>query len=152
MARFQNTTQKYDEEGRKVQKGLNGIKQHNIDYPNLMIFDSKSEYEIYSGLLAKQGAGLITELECKKSFLLVPKRKWYNNVKNKQDIIRELTYITDFVFKRDGVWIAVDCKGWKEVRDKKTGTLKWKAYYDEIYKIKKKLFLNMYPEYIFEEL
>jgi|GEM_PF-3561329 len=151
MPRFKHTTQKYDERGVKVPKGRDGIKNHNADNPDTMIFDSKSEYELYLELSEQQKQGLISELEYKKVFPIVPKTKWWNNMKERWDVIRELTYITDFVFLRDGKMICMDCKGWKSVTDKATGKVKMQAYYDEIYKIKKKLFLWKYPEYIFEE-
>lgn len=152
MPRFQNTTQKYDHNGNKVLKGLNGIKEHVKNNPGCTIFDSKSEYELFHKFSEAEQKGEIKNLECQKAFHLIDKRKWWNNVKERWDIIRELVYITDFVFEREGQRIAVDCKGWKLCKDKKTGKEKFSVYYDEIYKIKKKLFLNMYPEYVFEEM
>lgn len=152
MARFQKTTQKYDHSGTKVPKGLNGIKEHNKANPDCIIFDSKSEYELYHKLKEAEEKGEIQNLECQKTFHLIDKRKWWNNVKERWDIIRELVYITDFVFEREGQRIALDCKGWKKNIDKETGKVKFAVYYDEIYKIKKKLFLSLYPEYVFEEM
>lgn len=151
MPRFNHTTQKIDQEGRKVPKGRSGLKDHMTSYPESQIFDSKSEYELYLRFHQDELDGKITKLECKKAFELVPKKTWWNNVKKRKDVVRELTYIADFVFERDGQKICVDCKGWKLKKDKETGKEKWQVYYDEIYKIKKKLFLWLHPEYVFEE-
>ena len=151
MPRFNHTTQKIDQNGVRVSKGRSGLKDHIVANPGVQIFDSKSEYELFLRFEQDQKDGKISNLECKKAFPLVPKKTWWNNVKKRNDVVRELTYIADFVFVRDGKMICVDCKGWKLKKDKETGKEKWQVYYDEIYKIKKKLFLWLYPEYIFEE-
>jgi hypothetical protein len=153
MPRFNSTTQKYDSNGNKVPKGLNGIKKHLEDNPDIMIFDSKAEYELYIKLNEMEKAGKIKNLTYKQKFTLVGANKWFNNVKEKQENIRELCYITDFVFERNGKKVVLDCKGWKLKKDKKTGKEKWSVYYDEIYKLKKKMFIEKYKdEYVFEEL
>jgi Protein of unknown function (DUF1064) len=152
MPRFNHTTQKFDQTGQKVLKGRNGLKEHTTNFPDLIIFDSKSEYELYCKFLEMQDQGQISQLECKKAFPLVPKTRWWNNVKSRTDIVRELTYISDFCFVREGKKVCVDCKGWKLRVDKKSGKEKFMVYYDDIYKIKKKLFLWLYPDYIFEEM
>jgi Protein of unknown function (DUF1064) len=152
MPRFNSTTQKYDQFGRKIPKGRDGIKTFMQQYPDTMIFDSKSEYLLYEKFKQMEQENLIHNLKCKQKFDLVPKTKWWNNIKQKFDIVRELSYICDFTFTRDNKEVVVDCKGWALRLDKKTNTQKYKAYYDEIYKIKKKLFLHKYPQYIFEEM
>jgi Protein of unknown function (DUF1064) len=152
MPRFQNSTQKYDQYGNKIPKGRDGLKKHLESFPDAIAFDSKSEYLTYVYLLDLIEKKEIQNLQIKKCFPLVEKRKWWNNFKKKWDIVRELVYISDFSFERDGNNVVLDCKGWKEVIDKKTGKTKCTVYYDEIYKIKKKLFLDKYSDYIFEEL
>jgi Protein of unknown function (DUF1064) len=152
MPRFKHTTQKFDQHGNKIPKGLNGLKTFTKENPEAIIFDSKSEYELYLKFKEMEEKGEISNLQCKQKFDLVPKRKWWNNVKERWDIIREITYETDFTFERDGQAVVVDCKGWKLKVDKKTGKEKHQVYYDEIYKIKKKLFLWKYPDFIFEEM
>lgn len=153
MARFQNSTQKYDQNGIKIPKGISGIKNYTLENPNVLIFDSKSEYEIYKLLTEQLETGLISALEIKKKFDLVPAIKWFNNIKGKFENIRGVSYITDFAFVRGNEKIIVDCKGWKFKMDKKSGKEKWQVYYDDIYKLKKKLFLNKYgTEYTFEEM
>jgi hypothetical protein len=151
MARFSHSTQKYDQNGNKIPKGRNGLKQFTKDNPELIVLDSKSEYELYVEFIEKEKNGEIQNLVCKNPFPLIPKTTWWNNIKERKDIIRELTYISDFTFTRDGKEICVDCKGWKYRMEKKSGKEKWQVYYDDIYKLKKKLFLWLYPQYIFEE-
>ena len=75
-----------------------------------------------------------------------------NAIKNKLEIVRKVDYIADFTYTdKEGKTFVVDCKGWKQVKDKKTGKLKWKCYQDDIYKLKKKIFLHKYPDLIFQE-
>lgn len=152
MPRFKHATQKYDENGNKIPKGRNGLKDYLICNQDCQVFDSKSEYDIYHLFKDMEKQGLIQNLECKKVFPLIPKTIWYNNVKEKKEAVRELVYISDFCFERDGQKVVVDCKGWKLKPDKKTGRPKYQVYYDDIYKIKKKLFLWLYQDYLFEEM
>lgn len=153
MARFNYSAQKFDENGNKIPKGAGMLKKYRADNPNLMIFDSKSEYELYIKLKEDERRGLIRNLRYKEKFLLVDKCTWYNNIKQKNENIRELYYITDFVFEREGKKVVVDCKGWRQVKDKKTGKLKWTVYYDELYKLKKKILLSRYGmDFVFEEM
>lgn len=114
--------------------------------PTELLFDSKSEFEAYITLLKQEKEGAISNLQLQVPFLLVPKTTWYNNIKQKKEAVREMNYIADFVFERGGKKIICDCKGWKLKKGK------WTVYVDDVYKIKKKLMLLMYKEYLFEEL
>ena len=65
-------------------------------------------------------------------------------------------YRADFTFDRtlsNGQiqQVVLDCKGWKLKRDKTTGKETYSVYTDDVYQIKKKIFLEKYPQYIFEE-
>jgi hypothetical protein len=151
MARFSHSTQKFDQHGVKIPKGKNGLKEFTTNNPDSIIFDSKSEYELYLKLTEMEASGEIKELRIKVSYPLVPKTTWWNNVKERKDVVRELTYICDFSFVRDGKSTVMDCKGWKYKMDKKSGKEKWQVYYDDMYKLKKKLFLWLYPDITFEE-
>lgn len=156
MPRFVRTTQKYDDQGRKVPKGKDGLKKHKDLYPESLIFDSKNEYLTYLQLKKLESENLIHNLQTQVSFELLPSQKWWNNLKQKWEILRKLDYVCDFLYERYDQFgrlekVCVDCKGWRQQKDKKTGKIKWSCYYDDIYKLKKKLFLQKYPEFIFEE-
>ncbi len=156
MPRFTSTTTKFDQFGRKVPKGIQGLTAHREEFGDCVIFDSKSEYETYLYLTDLEKAKEIQNLKLKVKFELVLGTRWWNNVKEKSEIIRSMDYIADFVFERSGPTgmvekICLDCKGWRQKKDKKTGKVSWDCYYDDIYKIKKKIFLSKYTEYIFEE-
>ena len=157
MARFTSTTTKYDQFGRKLPKGVQGIMAHKEEFGDILIFDSKSEYETYLYLLELLEKKEIFNLVPKVKFELVTGTRWWNNIKEKFEIIRSMDYIADFVFERNGPTglpekVCLDCKGWRQKKDKKTGKTSWDCYYDDIYKIKKKIFLSKFPEYIFEEI
>jgi len=156
MARFTSSPNKFDQLGRKVPKGIQGLTAHREEFGDCVIFDSKSEYETYLYLTDLEQKNEISKLVSKVKFELVAGTRWWNNVKEKFEVIRSMDYIADFVFERSGPTgmvekICLDCKGWRQKKDKKTGKVSWDCYYDDIYKIKKKIFLNRYPEYIFEE-
>lgn len=118
-----------------------------------LLFDSKSEHQIYLRLKEQEKLGIISNLQLQVTFNLLDKTTWYNNVKQKNEAIRPVTYIADFVFNRGQDKVICDCKGWILKKDKKTGKEKWNVFIDDIYKLKKKMMLALYtPEYIFEEL
>ncbi len=149
MAGFKISFTKYDENGNKVPKGIGELKKFKEKNPNLIIFDSKSEYERYLELKEKENKGEIQNLKLQVKFLLIPSKKWFNNVTNKQITVKETVYIADFMYDQEGSKIVEDCKGWKKVKSKRD--FKWKVYTDDVYKLKKKMFLDKYPEYIFKE-
>lgn len=151
MSRFTGNTQKYDSLGRAITKGKGGLKQWREKYPQLEIFDSKAEYLTWLELRKQEQEGKIQNLQRQVSFYLTKSLTWSNNITKKNDKLRPIEYIADFVFERNGQVVVMDCKGWKFKMDKKTGKQKWSAYTTEEYKLKKKLFLDKYPQYIFEE-
>lgn len=151
MPRFTHSTQKYDQNGLPIPKGKGQIQLYKKKFPELMVFDSKSEYKAFLHYQELEQAGLIQELQYQTKFELIPEIIWFNNIKQKKEKIRGMCYIADFTFIRDGQKYAVDCKGWTKKTNKK-GLEQWKVYYDEIYKIKKRLFLQKYTDYKFEEI
>ena len=148
--RFTGATTKYDEQGKPIPKGRKALTEYKIKNPNGLVFDSKAEYQVWLKLLEEQSKGLIFNLRRQIPFELIPKQDWYNNLKAKKEVIRPLVYIADFVFEREGKTVVMDCKGWKQKVDAK-GKVKWTAYTDDVYKIKKKLFIYTHPDLIFEE-
>lgn len=152
MAGFKHSVAKYGENGVKVPpKKEGGITKFKKLYPNIQVFDSKSEYDTYLKLKQLEKEKKISNLKTQVPFLLIPATKWYNNIKGKWETVRKTEYICDFVFERNGQKVALDAKGWALRKNKKTGKVSWSAYTDDVYKLKKKLFLQLYPEYIFEE-
>lgn len=95
------------------------------------IYDSKKEAKRAYELDILQKAGYISHLEKQKTFVLQPSFK----VNGKTE--RAITYIADFYYfdNKANIWIAEDTKGFRT----------------EVYRIKRKLFLNKYPEIKFIE-
>jgi len=151
MGNFKVSFTKYDEYGNKIPKSKGELKKFKEKNPNTKIFDSKSEYNRYIELKKLEKEGIIANLTLQVPFLLIPSSRWHNNVTNKHITVRKTEYIADFIYVENGVLVAEDCKGWKQVKDRKTGKIKWKVYTDDVYKLKKKLFLSKYPEYLFKE-
>ena len=88
-----------------------------------IIFDSKKEYEYYEFLLTLEKNGVIFDIRLQPSYILQPK-----NVKKS---IAAITYKADFLFVNiAGELITVDIKGMPT----------------EVAKIKRKLFLNVFPD------
>jgi hypothetical protein len=153
MARFTQSRQRYNQLGQPIPKGRNELKEYKEKNPNDIIFDSKAEYLTYIDLLTLQEKGEIRDLQIQVRFGLISGRKWWNNVKGRWEVIRPLDYIADFVFYRGEQKVVLDCKNWKQKVDKKTGKEKWTCYYDDIYKIKRKILLEKYDgQFIFEEI
>jgi len=85
---------------------------------NGVTYDSTKEKLRHDELLLLERARVITELQRQVKFELVPK----------QDGLRAVTYIADFVYTENGKRIVEDVKG----------------YHTDVYKIKKKLMLHMH--------
>lgn len=147
MPNFRNAIKKviFNTLSKKSRSCPKGFKKNELT-ANELLFDSASEFAAYIKLKEQEKAGIISNLQLQITYLLVPKTRWFNNVTQKEVAVRSSSYIADFVFTRDGKEIICDCKGWKLVKGK------WTVYIDDIYKIKKKLMLLMYPQYTFEEL
>lgn len=94
-------------------------------------FDSKLEAEYYTQLLILKKAGVITDFECQKPFIL---QEGFTREGKKYSAIK---YYADFVVTySDGREEVVDTKGHKT----------------SVYKLKKKLLLAKYPNIIFKEI
>jgi hypothetical protein len=87
-----------------------------------MAFDSKKEMGRYIELQAMEKQGIIDNLERQVEYELLPKCKYF----------REVKYIADFKYKWNGQEIIEDVKGLK----------KGSAY--TVFKIKQKLLYNKY--------
>ncbi len=90
-------------------------------------FASKREARRYIELSALQQAGKILNLELQKKFVLIPSQYAVVNGKRKC-VERECSYISDFVYYKDGQQIVEDTKGYRTPE----------------YKIKRKLMLKVH--------
>lgn len=115
-------------------------------------FDSKKECKYYQYLLALKNAGDIKEIELQPRFLLIEGFRHeakespleakssgfeHNQIKGK---LRDTTYTADFrVILKNGKEIVIDVKSSKK-------------FQDEVYRIKKKMFLKKYPDVDFYEV
>lgn len=98
-------------------------------------FDSKLELNHYKYFLAHPK---IKVLERQRKFTLLPSFKWFDIIKNKERVAREMVYATDFVLSHSDYDkpIAFESKG----------------YARKDYMIRAKLFKLNYPEYYFVEV
>jgi predicted component of type VI protein secretion system len=85
-------------------------------------FDSKAEAARYLRLKSELDRGLISDLVLQPKFVLMPKFRYEGKA------IREMAYVADFQYMRDGVTVVEDVKGMKTAE----------------YKIKAKLFIHQY--------
>jgi hypothetical protein len=94
-------------------------------------FDSKKEATRYICLKNELGLGIIGNLKLQPEFIL------QDGFKISGKKFREIKYVADFMYTRNGKTIVEDVKGIKT----------------EVYKIKKKMFLKRYnhPDLIFIE-
>ena len=99
-------------------------KQHKYGAVRTHGFASKVEYKRAQQLKLLQKTGVIKDLECQPRFHI--------HVKGN----KICDYVADFRYKEDGKIIVEDVKG---VRT-------------DVYKLKKKLFLTLFPEHIFREI
>jgi hypothetical protein len=95
-----------------------------ITYVDGHKFDSKTEARRYQQLILLQRAGRISGLELQPLFELQAKFRGADG-----KMVRAITYIADFQYLENGRVVVEDVKG------KQT----------DVFKIKKKLFLEMYP-------
>lgn len=94
-------------------------------------FDSKKEYREWCQLKLLEKSGKITNLERQKEFQLIP------TIRTEKETIRRTSYFADFFyFDNDkNAWVVQDTKGFKT----------------DVYQIKKKLMLWLYPNIVFVE-
>lgn len=100
---------------------INKYKNKKITIDNIT-FDSKKESLRYQQLKLLEQAGVISNLELQKKFIL--QDKFELNGKK----YREISYVADFVYIQDGETVVEDAKGFKT----------------EVYKLKKKMFMYKY--------
>lgn len=72
------------------------------------VFDSRREADRYLELCYLQKAGIITELARQVKFVLIPAQR---DKTSSRVIEREIAYIADFVYNRDGQTVVEDVKG-----------------------------------------
>ena len=75
---------------------------------NGILFDSKKEASRYVYLKQQEKAGLISDLELQKKFVLIPKQ-----TDGKKAVERECAYYADFVYVKDGETVVEDVKGYR---------------------------------------
>lgn len=89
---------------------------------NGIVFDSKREADRYDELLMMQKQGLICELERQKEYVLIPAQykteerygKRGQKLQDKKILLeRGVTYVADFVYKKDGEFVVEDSKGYR---------------------------------------
>lgn len=82
-------------------------------------FDSKREARRYQELYFMERSGEITDLQRQVKFVLIPAQREPDTigsrggVKKGKVIEREVSYVADFVYKRDGELIVEDTKGYR---------------------------------------
>ena len=97
---------------------------------DVLKFDSQAECARYVDLLSMQQRGLISNLRCQPKFLLA--EGFYRNGKK----YRPEFYIADFEYREDYQTVIEDVKG----------------FLTQVYKGKRKRFLELNPDLIFREL
>ena len=73
------------------------------------IFDSAKEHRRYEELLLMLKSGEISDLEIQVPYELIPKQKLSSGKTE-----RAITYIADFVYKKDGNTVVEDVKGYRK--------------------------------------
>lgn len=103
-----------------------------------IIFRSTLEADCYQFFSLMQTAGAIRSLECQPKFVLQAK------MRRDGKAIREIAYIADFRFER----FVQSSPGWGEW---KRVVVDAKGFRMQVYRIKRKMFLALYPDILFEE-
>lgn len=96
---------------------------------NGIVFRSTLEADVYQLLSLWERAGHISGLVCQPRFLLQAKMRRAGKA------VRAIEYVADFQFVRAGETVVIDAKGWRM----------------DVYRIKRKMFLSLYPDLKFEE-
>jgi len=94
-----------------------------------IVFDSKREAGRYGELKILQLSGVIKDLKLQPKFLLCKGVRWNGR---KQ---RDRYYVADFYYIENGQQVVEDSKGFRT----------------DVYKLKRSIFLSMYPQYRFIE-
>ena len=99
---------------------------------NGIIFDSKKEANYYSYLLALKERGEIDNIKMQVEYLLQP-----SFIRENGEKVTNIKYYADFVVTyKDGTTEVIDVKGLRT----------------DVYKMKKKMLLDMYPNINFKEV
>ena len=77
-------------------------------YVNGIEFDSRKEARRYTDLSLLERAGIISELQRQVKFELLPSQRIDGKV-----VERPVSYVADFVYKKDGETVVEDTKGVK---------------------------------------
>jgi len=93
-------------------------------------FASTGEAQAYQVLKSWEACGVIRDLKLQPAFVLQPA---FRGMHGKH--YRAIRYVADFSFMRDGKFHVVDFKGFQT----------------PVYKIKRKMFLALHPEIVFQE-
>lgn len=95
------------------------MKQHKYKAKKTNGYDSKREYNrsVVLKMLEKQGT--ITDLHEQVQYILCPKQTGVGFNRKEICLRREMSYIADFVYVRDGVVIVEDTKGYKTAEYKR---------------------------------
>lgn len=94
-------------------------------------FASKAEMKRYSELKLMERGGVVTDLELQPRFELQPAF-----VHRQYGMIAALHYVADFRYRENGALVVEDVKGDRTA----------------VYKIKRRLFLRLFPEIDFREV
>lgn len=85
-------------------------------------FDSKREADRYDELVILEKQGIIQNLEWQKEYLLIPAQyktveqygKRGTRIKDNRILLeRQVTYVADFVYEKDGETVVEDSKGYR---------------------------------------
>lgn len=95
-----------------------------------ILFDSAKEANRYCELKLLIRAGEISDLYLQPTFIL------QEDFDKNERHYRAITYKADFQYRQNGKWVIEDTKGFKT----------------EVYKIKKKLFEKVFPDYTIKEI
>lgn len=96
-------------------------------------FDSKLEEKRFQELLLLNKKGIINDLIKQPRFKIAESKKVLRN--GRERVVREIIYIADFKYKKEGKVIVEDVKGFKT----------------DVYKIKSKLFIAKMKEFGVDE-
>ena len=105
------------------EKCQNYAYENCLNANDMIIFDSETEFKRYLYLLRQVDLGIITNLQRQYTFRLIP--EFTTSAGKKHET---MTYVADFVYKKDNLVIVEDVKGYAE----EVFLVKWKLF-DYIY-------------------
>lgn len=99
-----------------IRKSKYGNKRIEVDGVS---FDSKKEAKRYRELLLLEQAGEISNIKRQQKFLLIPAQREPDTIGKKggrykgKVIEREVSYVADFVYWKNGILVVEDTKGFR---------------------------------------